>query len=154
MHGEVFRVVGLRKNPDEPLGLTVSVKSSLLQYLQFMIFFRFQVQLDDQDNLVVARILGGGAIARQGLLQPGDVIVEVNGNSVNSPEELQSHVNRSRDSVTFKVAPASTSKGASVDLQHMQGQVTTTGYDGKKLTVSSVGMVFCGAYLCNCFIFI
>ncbi|KAF6214708.1 hypothetical protein GE061_009451 [Apolygus lucorum] len=68
MATQAIRVVGLRKMPSEPLGLTVEV--------------------DEDGNLIVARILSGGAIERQGLLKPGDVIIEVN------------------DTVTFRVAPS------------------------------------------------
>lgn len=45
MVADMIRMVGLRKNPNEPLGLTV--------------------QQDDGGQLVVARILGGGSVDRQ-----------------------------------------------------------------------------------------
>jgi guanylate kinase len=62
-----------------------------------------QVQVDDNENLVIARILEGGMIEKQGLLHVGDVILEVNGTPVNSAEELQTEVAKSKDSVTLKV---------------------------------------------------
>ncbi|CAB0005424.1 unnamed protein product [Nesidiocoris tenuis] len=65
------------------------------------------VELDEENNLIVARILAGGAIERQGLLKPGDVIIEVNGVAVNSPEDLQAEVVAAKDTVTFRVAPSS-----------------------------------------------
>lgn len=37
----------------------------------------------------MARILGGGAVDRQGLLHVGDVIGEVNGVAVRTAEQLQ-----------------------------------------------------------------
>ncbi|XP_063913526.1 protein PALS2 isoform X1 [Zophobas morio] len=83
MTGEAIRMVGVRKKDGEPLGLTV--------------------QLDDNDNLVIARILEGGMIEKQGLLHVGDVILEVNGTPVNSAEDLQTEVAKSKDSVTLKV---------------------------------------------------
>ncbi|XP_068904760.1 protein PALS2 isoform X1 [Tenebrio molitor] len=83
MTGETFRMVGVRKKNGEPLGLTV--------------------QVDDNENLVIARILEGGMIEKQGLLHVGDVILEVNGTPVNSAEELQTEVAKSKDSVTLKV---------------------------------------------------
>ncbi|KAF6215628.1 hypothetical protein GE061_010384 [Apolygus lucorum] len=86
MATQAIRVVGLRKMPSEPLGLTVEV--------------------DEDGNLIVARILSGGAIERQGLLKPGDVIIEVNGTAVRSPEELQAEVIAAKDTVTFRVAPS------------------------------------------------
>lgn len=43
----------------------------------------------EEGQLVIARILGGGAVDRQGLLHVGDVIGEVNGITVRSAEQLQ-----------------------------------------------------------------
>jgi len=45
MTADAIRVIGLRKNPNEPLGLTVEV--------------------DQNGNLIVARILAGGMIDKQ-----------------------------------------------------------------------------------------
>lgn len=56
---DTIRMVGLRKKPDEPLGLTV--------------------REDESGYLVIARIMAGGSIDRQGLLHVGDAICEVNG---------------------------------------------------------------------------
>lgn len=81
--GETYRMVGLRRKAGEPLGLTV--------------------QLDDNENLTVARILEGGMIEKQKLLHVGDVILEVNGVEVFSAEDLQIEIARSKDSVTLKV---------------------------------------------------
>ncbi|XP_018326864.1 MAGUK p55 subfamily member 6 [Agrilus planipennis] len=88
MTGEALRVVGVRKKPGEPLGLTVEV--------------------DANKNLVIARILEGGTIDKQGLLHQGDVILEVNGTSVYTPEELQAEITKARDSVTLKIGPKQT----------------------------------------------
>lgn len=68
-----------------------------------MIKIVFQVQQDDNKNLLVARILEGGMIEKQGLLHIGDVILEVNGTPVNTPEDLQVEIAKSRESVTLKV---------------------------------------------------
>lgn len=87
MSTETYKVIGLRKVPDEPLGLTV--------------------QLDENDNLVVARILAGSTIDRQGLLRPGDVIFEVNGVPVATPEDLQMEVSKAKENVTLRIAPSS-----------------------------------------------
>ena len=43
----------------------------------------------EDDQLVVARILGGGAVDRQGVLHVGDIIGEVNGRTVRTVEELK-----------------------------------------------------------------
>jgi MAGUK p55 subfamily member 2/6 len=118
--GETIKMVGIRKNPNEPLGLTV--------------------EQDEYDQLVVARILAGGMIDRQGLLNKGDVILEVNGVAVSSPEDLQSEISRAKESVTLKIGP-------NVDDEMKSARLTATGgaqvknktqEAGKKLAVSSL----------------
>ncbi|CAG9768567.1 unnamed protein product [Ceutorhynchus assimilis] len=86
MTNDAIRMVGVRKKNGEPLGLTV--------------------QIDDNENLVIARIMEGGMIEKQGLLHVGDVILEVNGNQVKTPEDLQVEVAKSKDSVALKVGNA------------------------------------------------
>ena len=51
------------------------------------------------EKLVIARIMHGGLIHRQGLLKVGDVVKEVNGEVVSSmqPVELQAMLVRKRD---------------------------------------------------------
>lgn len=122
--GETIKMVGIRKNPNEPLGLTVEV--------------------DDYNQLIVARILAGGMIDRQGLLSAGDVILEVNGVGVNSPEELQNEISRAKESVTLKIGP-------SVDEEMKSARLTAVGSGsqvksksqeaGKKLAVSTSGFL-------------
>ncbi|XP_065340303.1 protein PALS2 isoform X1 [Cloeon dipterum] len=83
---DAVRMVGLRKNANEPLGLTIEV--------------------DANGNLVIARILAGGMIDRQGLLHAGDIIREVNGIDVRTPDELQAEIAKARESLTLKVVPS------------------------------------------------
>uniref|UniRef100_A0AAR5Q1T0 MAGUK p55 subfamily member 6 n=1 Tax=Dendroctonus ponderosae TaxID=77166 RepID=A0AAR5Q1T0_DENPD len=90
MTNDAIRMVGVRKKNGEPLGLTV--------------------QINENDNLVIARILEGGMIEKQGLLHIGDVILEVNGNQVRTPEDLQVEVAKSKDSVTLKVGNVQSSE--------------------------------------------
>lgn len=79
---------------------------------------------------MIARILEGGMIEKQGLLHVGDVILEVNGSQVRTPEDLQVEVAKSKDSVTLKVGNAQSSEThESIVLNGVNG-VT------KKLTVS------------------
>jgi C-terminal processing protease CtpA/Prc len=88
------------------------------------------VQVDDNENLVIARILEGGMIEKQGLLHVGDVILEVNGTPVNSAEELQTEVAKSKDSVTLKVGqPKDPETHASLVMNGTNNGVS------KKLTV-------------------
>lgn len=116
--GETIKMVGIRKNPNEPLGLTV--------------------ELDEYNQLIVARILTGGMIDRQGLLNAGDVILEVNGVGVNSPEELQTEISRAKESVTLKIGPNVDDEMKSARLTASGGaQVKSKSQEaGKKLAVS------------------
>lgn len=82
---DTIRMVGIRKNDDEPLGITVRV---------------------EDDNLLIARILAGGIIDRQGLLHVGDTILEVNGVPVHTPEQLQLQLKKAQGSVAFKILPS------------------------------------------------
>lgn len=125
MPGETIKMVGLRRNPDEPLGLTVEVDEKTKQ-------------------LVVARILAGGMIDKQGLLHPGDVILEVNGVAVHTPEELQNQILRAKESVTLKVGPSLEEEIKSARLVMSGGQVKSPKNleTGKKLTVSCVAFFF------------
>lgn len=62
------------------------------------------VEQDGNGNLIVARILAGGKIDKHGLLKRGDIIVEVNGERVESPEDLLNEVSRSKDTLQFRIA--------------------------------------------------
>ncbi|XP_037709695.1 MAGUK p55 subfamily member 6 isoform X4 [Drosophila subpulchrella] len=82
---ETIKMVGLRRDPNKPLGLTV--------------------ELDEFKQLVVARILAGGVIDKQSMLHVGDVILEVNGTPVRTPDELQVEVSRAKENLTLKIGP-------------------------------------------------
>lgn len=120
MPSETIKMVGLRRNPNEPLGLTVEV--------------------DEHKQLMVARILSGGMIDRQGLLHPGDVILEVNGVAVSTPEGLQAQISLAKESLTLKIGPSLDEEMKSARLTMSGGQVKNgRNLDtGKKLTVSCV----------------
>lgn len=90
--------------------------------------------MDDNDNLVIARILEGGMIEKQGLLHVGDVILEVNGTPVSTPEELQTEVAKTKDSVTLKVGNTETAETTHSSLVMANGTSNET-----KLTVSECG---------------
>ncbi|XP_046815535.1 protein PALS2 isoform X3 [Vespa crabro] len=89
---EVMRVVGLTRQPDEPLGLTV--------------------QVDESGNLIIARILGGSTAARQRLLRIGEVILEVNGKPVHNPDELQQAIHEAKENLFLKLAPGIANDGS------------------------------------------
>ncbi|XP_055714060.1 protein PALS2 isoform X6 [Phlebotomus papatasi] len=113
---ETIKMVCLRRNPSEPLGLTV--------------------ELDEHKQLMVARIIAGGMIDRQGLLNPGDVILEVNGVPVSTPEELQAQISVAKESVTLKIGPNLEEEMKSARLTMSGGQVKSGRNlePGKKMT--------------------
>lgn len=85
--GEAVRMVGLHKSPNEPLGITFKM---------------------DGDNLVIARIICGSMIERQGLLHTGDIITEINGESVISmnPDKIHDILKSTVGKMTLKVIPS------------------------------------------------
>ncbi|XP_022820768.1 MAGUK p55 subfamily member 6 isoform X3 [Spodoptera litura] len=82
---ETVKVVGLRKVPGQPLGLTVTT--------------------DEHGQLIVARILAGSAAAKQALVSVGDVLLEVDGVNINSEDQLKEAVAKPNDRITLKVGP-------------------------------------------------
>lgn len=123
MPGEAIKMIGLRRNPNEPLGLTVEV--------------------DEFNQLMVARILAGGMIDQQALLHPGDVILEVNGVPVSTPEQLQEQISIAKESLTLKIGPNLDEEMKSARLTMSGGQVKNRRNldTGKKLTVSCVLLI-------------
>ncbi|XP_021182794.3 protein PALS2 isoform X2 [Helicoverpa armigera] len=82
---ETVKVVGLRKVPGQPLGLTVTT--------------------DEHGQLIVARILAGSAAAKQALVSIGDVLLEVDGVHIDSEDQLKEAVAKPNDRITLKVGP-------------------------------------------------
>ncbi|KAI8427591.1 hypothetical protein MSG28_002087 [Choristoneura fumiferana] len=82
---ETVKVVGLRKVPGQPLGLTVTT--------------------DEHGQLIVARIMAGSAAAKQALLSVGDVLLEVDGVQIDTEDQLKEAVSKPNDRVTLKVGP-------------------------------------------------
>lgn len=118
---ETIRMVGLRRKPNEPLGMTV--------------------EIDEHNQLMVARILAGGMIDRQALLRPGDVILEVNGVPVSTPEALQDQIMLAKESITLKIGPSVDEEMKSARLLMSSGGQVKNGRNldtGKKLTVSAL----------------
>ena len=83
---DAMRMIGIRKLNDEPLGITVRV--------------------NENGDLEIARIMHGGMIDKQGLLHEGDIIREINGEPVSTPEELQERLRLAKGSITLKVIPS------------------------------------------------
>ncbi|XP_064639321.1 peripheral plasma membrane protein CASK-like isoform X9 [Lineus longissimus] len=82
------RLVQFQKNTEEPMGITLKV--------------------NDEGKCIVARIMHGGMIHRQGTLHVGDEIREINGVSVlgQTVEALQRMLREARGSVTLKIVPS------------------------------------------------
>lgn len=86
MPADAFRIIGIQKKAGEPLGVTFRIENG---------------------DLVIARILHGSSIDRQGMLHTGDIIREVNGREVScNPQELQEVLKASSGSITLKVVPS------------------------------------------------
>jgi len=105
---DAIRMVGVRKTPEEPLGITV--------------------RKDLDGMLVIARIMAGSSIDRQGLLHVGDIIKEVNGQEVTDPDQLQEVMKKSSGSVTFKILPSLADNQGNAQI-HLR---THFNYDPKK----------------------
>lgn len=82
------RMVHFQKNTDEAMGITLRV--------------------NDNNQCIVARIMHGGMIHRQGTLHVGDEIREINGISVHGQtvEVLQKMLRDLRGNVTLKIVPS------------------------------------------------
>lgn len=81
---DAIRMVGIRKKPEENLGITVKC---------------------EENGLTVARILAGNMIDKQGLLHVGDIIKEINGIEVNNPDDMADMIKKSNGNITMKILP-------------------------------------------------
>uniref|UniRef100_A0A8C1NJ76 Peripheral plasma membrane protein CASK n=1 Tax=Cyprinus carpio TaxID=7962 RepID=A0A8C1NJ76_CYPCA len=92
------RLVQFQKNTDEPMGITL--------------------KMNDLNHCIVARIMHGGMIHRQGTLHVGDEIREINGISVanQTVEQLQKMLREMRGSITFKIVPSYRSQSLSCEV--------------------------------------
>ncbi|KAM9325293.1 55 kDa erythrocyte membrane protein [Gastrophryne carolinensis] len=86
------RLVQFEREAEEPMGITL--------------------KLNSQQKCIIARILHGGLIHRQGLLHVGDEILELNGKSVQnqSVDHLQSVLKESKGTVILKVSPTQSNR--------------------------------------------
>ncbi|CAH8493350.1 unnamed protein product [Heterobilharzia americana] len=82
------RLVQFQKNTDEPMGITL--------------------KLNEENKCIVARILHGGMIHRQGTLHVGDELREINSEPVagRSIEHLQRLLRNARGNVSLKIIPS------------------------------------------------
>ncbi|KAM6955469.1 peripheral plasma membrane protein CASK isoform 7-T7 [Lycodopsis pacificus] len=91
------RLVQFQKNTDEPMGITL--------------------KMNESNHCIVARIMHGGMIHRQGTLHVGDEIREINSISVanQTVEQLQKMLKEMRGSITFKIVPSYRTQGSSCE---------------------------------------
>uniref|UniRef100_A0A8C2UIG1 Peripheral plasma membrane protein CASK n=1 Tax=Chinchilla lanigera TaxID=34839 RepID=A0A8C2UIG1_CHILA len=91
------RLVQFQKNTDEPMGITL--------------------KMNELNHCIVARIMHGGMIHRQGTLHVGDEIREINGISVanQTVEQLQKMLREMRGSITFKIVPSYRAQSSSCE---------------------------------------
>ncbi|XP_074513837.1 peripheral plasma membrane protein CASK isoform X18 [Sebastes fasciatus] len=91
------RLVQFQKNTDEPMGITL--------------------KMNESNHCIVARIMHGGMIHRQGTLHIGDEIREINSISVanQTVEQLQKMLREMRGSITFKIVPSYRTQGSSCE---------------------------------------
>uniref|UniRef100_K7G6I7 55 kDa erythrocyte membrane protein n=1 Tax=Pelodiscus sinensis TaxID=13735 RepID=K7G6I7_PELSI len=82
-----IRLVQFERVTEEPMGITL--------------------KLNEKQSCMVARILHGGMIHRQGSLHVGDEIIEINGQSASnhSVEQLQKMLREAKGTVSIKVIP-------------------------------------------------
>ncbi|XP_077368518.1 peripheral plasma membrane protein CASK-like isoform X3 [Festucalex cinctus] len=94
------RLVQFQKNTDEAMGITL--------------------KMNELNHCIVARIMHGGMIHRQGTLHVGDEIREINSISVanQTVEQLQKMLREMRGSITFKIVPSYRSQSKSCEVQN------------------------------------
>ncbi|XP_075992043.1 MAGUK p55 subfamily member vari isoform X1 [Anticarsia gemmatalis] len=122
---ETVKVVGLRKVPGQPLGLTVTT--------------------DEHGQLIVARILAGSAAAKQALVSVGDVLLEVDGVHIDSEDQLKEAVAKPNDRITLKVGPNLKEKTAQLTNKLSCYMRTLFDYDPKEDTLlpcKEIGLEF------------
>uniref|UniRef100_A0A8C4PZ10 Calcium/calmodulin-dependent serine protein kinase a n=1 Tax=Eptatretus burgeri TaxID=7764 RepID=A0A8C4PZ10_EPTBU len=86
------------------------------------------LKMSEQNRCIVARIMHGGMIHRQGTLHIGDEIREINSISVmnQSVEQLQKMLREMRGSITFKIVPSYQSQPSSCESEPPSLRMLTT----------------------------
>ncbi|CAF1255494.1 unnamed protein product, partial [Didymodactylos carnosus] len=92
------RLVQFQRNTDEPMGITL--------------------RMTENKRCLVARIMHGGMIHRQGTLHVGDEIKEINAKPVSDHpiQHLQQMLRDARGSITFKIVPSYRSQPPPCDI--------------------------------------
>ncbi|XP_058884888.1 peripheral plasma membrane protein CASK isoform X3 [Acipenser ruthenus] len=108
------RLVQFQKNTDEPMGITL--------------------KMNELNHCIVARIMHGGMIHRQGTLHVEDEIREINGISVanQTVEQLQKMLREMRGSITFKIVPSYRNQSSSCERKTHKWQDNVCGQGVKR----------------------
>ena len=91
---------------------------------------------EESSKVIVARIIINSVIERQGLLRPGDLILEANGVRVKTPEQLQNilMIEDSPEFITLKIQPTlslSQNQPSNIEERHfspMPNKVTSSNF--------------------------
>uniref|UniRef100_A0A3Q3N9D8 MAGUK p55 scaffold protein 4a n=1 Tax=Labrus bergylta TaxID=56723 RepID=A0A3Q3N9D8_9LABR len=121
---EAMRIVCLVKN-NQPLGATIRKD-------------------EETGEIYIARVIHGGLADRSGLLHPGDMLVEVNGNPVVGlePEQVIQILINSRGTILFKVIPNAAQSSSSHKSVYMKAMVDYCPLQDSSIPCANAGMAF------------
>ncbi|XP_076603677.1 MAGUK p55 subfamily member 4-like isoform X1 [Chaetodon auriga] len=122
---EAMRIVCLVKN-NQPLGATIR-------------------RDEETGEIYIARVIHGGLADRSGLLHPGDLLVEVNGNPVVGlePEQVIQILINSHGTILFKVIPnAAQSNSSNLKSVYMRAMVDYCPLQDSSIPCPDAGMAF------------
>ncbi|XP_074550884.1 MAGUK p55 subfamily member 4-like [Halichoeres trimaculatus] len=121
---EAMRIVCLVKN-NQPLGATIR---------------RDEVT----GEIYIARVIHGGLADRSGLLHPGDMLVEVNGNPVVGlePEQVIQILINSHGTILFKVIPNAAQSSNTQKSVYMRAMVDYCPLQDSSIPCPNAGMAF------------
>ncbi|XP_042282343.1 MAGUK p55 subfamily member 4-like [Thunnus maccoyii] len=121
---EAMRIVCLVKN-NQPLGATIR-------------------RDEETGEIYIARVIHGGLADRSGLLHPGDLLVEVNGNPVVGlePEQVIQILINSQGTILFKVIPNAAQTSSSQKPVYMRAMVDYCPLQDSSIPCPDAGMAF------------
>ncbi|XP_069388800.1 MAGUK p55 subfamily member 4-like isoform X2 [Paralichthys olivaceus] len=121
---EAMRIVCLVKN-NQPLGATIR-------------------RDEETGGIYIARVIHGGLADRSGLLHPGDLVVEVNGNPVLGlePEQVIQILIKSQGTILFKVVPNAAQSSSSNVSVYMKAMVDYCPLQDSSIPCPDAGMAF------------
>ncbi|KAK7938686.1 hypothetical protein WMY93_002012 [Mugilogobius chulae] len=124
---EAVRIVCLVKN-NQPLGATIK-------------------RDEKTGQIYIARVIHGGLADRSGLLNAGDLLLEVNGNPVSGlePEQVIKILVNSQGTILFKVVPNSSQTCSSQKPVYMRAMVDYCPLEDSSIPLPAAGVSFCRA---------